>query len=116
MDMVKWCSIDELFARADADRQAAELARQRRGLAKYDPHWLVIRLMGYYEVDLEECRCPKDLLELDLVSDRQQSLVHAPGPGGLPGGVQGCLRRPAREVVRGELGLGEVSWAAGRVG
>ena len=48
---------------ADAERQAAELARKQRGLAKHDPYWLVVRLMGYYEVDLEECRCPKDLLD-----------------------------------------------------
>jgi hypothetical protein len=48
-------------ALGDAEQQAAELARKQRDLASYDPHWLVIRLMGYYEVNLEECRCPRNL-------------------------------------------------------
>jgi len=53
----------ESLARVDAEEQAAREARQQRGVAKYDPHWLVIRLMGYYEMDLEECRHPKDLVD-----------------------------------------------------
>jgi hypothetical protein len=53
----------ELDALADAEHKAAEEAQWRRGVVKYDPYWLVIRLMGYYEVDLEECRHPKDLLD-----------------------------------------------------
>jgi len=59
----EFMTIEELLAQAAADKKAAEEARRQRSLVKYDPHWLVIRLMGYYEVDLEECRCPKDLLD-----------------------------------------------------
>jgi hypothetical protein len=63
MDVIKSLNIEELFAAADAERHAAVDARRRRGLVRYDPHRLVIRLMGYYEVDLEGCKCPKDLLD-----------------------------------------------------
>ena len=63
MEWTKSLDSEQFFAFADAERQAARHARQQRGVAKYDPHWLVIRLMGYYEVDIEECRRPKDLLD-----------------------------------------------------
>ena len=104
---LKCDSIDALFARADAERRAAVEARQQRGHVWYDPHWLVIRMMGYYEVDLEECKHPKDLLDwIWHLTDSKVWFTPQVLADFLAEFKVAC--RPAHQSVQGRVGLGTV--------
>lgn len=52
--------LEELVQRQEAEETAA---RRKRRLAEYDPHWLLIRLDGWYEVDLEEMTGPAAFMD-----------------------------------------------------